>query len=567
MPCFVLVQIKQLEHLLQHCPDCGARPGRDKPTNRPRNIKWKKTGTNLTAHFTCSCRGSNNKNSWAAQKFIGDSHLRVGNLAVVAAAQLAPIAFVDLAAFCKASGIAFVSKITFQRLSSNFVWPAVQDYYEKQKPELKEKNDLSMDGTYDSPGHSAFYCAETCLDINSKLVVDYSITKKDEVGGVSNRMELVCKRLRERGIRYFFDPWHHLKTLRRKIRKIRNKMKDRRNMNTQEEKERLEKFDNLSRRLYTHVYSAVEQAKGDPVVLKEIVLSFFLHVTGCHSWESKNVAFLIFSLKHPFHWQKTGFDPRSTCLSKETFSKVLKCVHESDAMTLAFDPTSTPYIELLKIATSKTFLEDLQKLRHGNVTAHIESFHSICIHYRPKRKFYNLKGFIGRTMLAAISYNANVKAEISGERKVVSEYRYYSKSKGTFTKKFKKSPPVDTWKTEIVKLVIEKKLHHELPEAEGEDYLDDGIYEEPIDEVDYVSQFDADYLDDSDDLYSEDLVEEEEDIESEPHEDIEIDSQDSSVSTSSENSYQEPKRTDYKIVFGESDEDEEETEGSMEYED
>uniref|UniRef100_A0A914CS80 Uncharacterized protein n=1 Tax=Acrobeloides nanus TaxID=290746 RepID=A0A914CS80_9BILA len=408
--------------------------------------------------------------------------------------------YADLSAFFKAANIAGVSKMSYQRLSKKYVWPSVKEYYENQKPIVEGLADLALDGAFDSPGHNAQYCSETCMDRDSKLVMGCEIVRKEEVDGISNRMELrgvqklfeklgkdnvnsvtidkhlqICKWLRENNVQYYFDPWHHLKTNRKKIRKARNVMKHK---NKAIEKWQLEVYDNLSKRLIKHLYSAVELSAGNPDLLKEIALSYFLHVAGCHEWKSRSVAELIYNLRAPDDWKKSKFDPRSTLLANEKFGIHLKCthVHNQEDITPAVDPTSLPFIELLKMVSNKTFLQDLLRLKHGNVTANVESFHSISIHYRPKRKFYNPPGFTCRTMLAIISYNENVRAEQRGERKVVEEYRYFSKSKGEFTTKFKKGAPIDAWKEEIVIASIDKKLHPDLDEPVFEENdIDDGI--------------------------------------------------------------------------------------------
>jgi hypothetical protein len=47
-----------------------------------------------------------------------------------------------------------------------------------------------------------------------------------------------------------------------------------------------------------------------------------------------------------------------------------------------------------------------------------------------------------------------------------------SSQKGEFTKKFKKGPPIDGWKAEIVEAAIEKKFH---PDFDASEYEEDDV--------------------------------------------------------------------------------------------
>lgn len=85
-------------------------------------------------------------------------------------------------------------------------------------------------------------------------------------------------------------------------------------------------------------------------------------------------------------------------------------------------------------------------------------------------------------MLSIISYNANVRAEIAGTRKIVTQYRCFSKSKGDYTIKKKKGPLNDDWKIELFDATIERKrqnltLTDEENETNIDNIVDDGIAE------------------------------------------------------------------------------------------
>uniref|UniRef100_A0A914DDC9 Uncharacterized protein n=1 Tax=Acrobeloides nanus TaxID=290746 RepID=A0A914DDC9_9BILA len=374
-----------VEQLIQHCPDCGAVPGRSKPTDRPREITWTSVGSCLIAKWHCSCiKSSKKSHSWAGQDTIGTYY--AGNICLVGSARLSPIEFVDISQFFKTADMPFMGKTTFLQISNKFVGPAIDSFYENQLPVCDEKADFVLDGTYDSPGHNASYLAETLLDRNSQLIVDVEIVQKQETDN---------------------------------------------------------KF-------------------------------------------------------HPF---------------TERFQQCQKCCHDvaQEFITGPIYPVCKPFIELYKIATTTTFLEDLCHLKSGRATSIVESFHNVSIKFRPKRRYYTRYGFRLRTRLAIISFNENIRAEKRGDRKIIGEYTYFSRSKQDTTTKKKKNV-YDGWKREILEIVYEKVLHPQNmlnfdqdDENDGDDLIFDNededeennnlekdYNEEDYDEEDFEEEDDSD---------------------------------------------------------------------------
>uniref|UniRef100_A0A914CR42 Transposase n=1 Tax=Acrobeloides nanus TaxID=290746 RepID=A0A914CR42_9BILA len=306
-------------------------------------------------------------------------------------------------------------------------------------------------------------CAVTAIEHHTNQVLNVSVVQKNEVDNVSGRMELagvkkcieaieshvriddvtidkhpqVCSHLRQAGYEYHFDPWHVLKGIKKQVRAEMKQLQN------EDDKNQLKE---LGKRFVVHVYTAVEKAEDDPSLCKEYVYSLFNHVRGQHEWEPSNFLDLI-----PINANtKVGQQ-----FKKEAFAKVLKCPHfensaEFESNHQPIDPSSNAYQKILEIASKTPFLNDLGRLKHGNFTSVVESFHSVVIHYRPKRKYYSPKGFERRTMLAAMSWNENRLAEIRGERTVVQVYEFYSKAKGEKTVKYKKGPVSEKWKRKIV---------------------------------------------------------------------------------------------------------------------
>lgn len=359
-----------------------------------------------------------------------------------------------------------------------------------------------MDGQYDSPGYSAELCAVTALEGASKKIVDFAVVHKSETNNVSSRMELegvkkliaslkskhidfadftvdkhpsVCAYLRQNNYPFHFDPWHVLRNTGKQIRKSVKEMK------SDEDKHALK---NLGRRFIVHVYASIESS-NDPEICKERVFSFFLHIQGIHAWNEQK-----FTAAIPVG----GNTKVGTVFSKESsFKHVRACLHDDlEGQHQPVDPQSLPYQKLLEITSKTAFINDLSKLKYGNVTSYLESFHSMCTHYRPKKKYYCAKGFERRTMLAAIGFNENRKAEEHGKRTIKEAYEFYSKAKGDMRRKVKMGPVSEDWKSRIVSDAIERKRQYGAGWPQGDADPDDGIAELLSDLLNEALNFDSD---------------------------------------------------------------------------
>lgn len=313
-------------------------------------------------------------------------------------------------------------------------------------------------------GFCAEFCAVTAIEEDTKKVVDFSVVQKNEVGGVSGWMEVegvkrcinsikqkaqiqsitvdkhgqVVSFLRQEGYAFFLDLYHVLHNSKKQIRGAVKAMKSKNDKNQLIE---------LGKRFITHVYASLEMSNG-PEICKERVYSFFLHVQGIHRWDPAKFED-VFRVESP-----------AKQFLESSFAHVLECSHELDNFEgrhAPVDVNSNPFKKLLEIATKKRFMDDLAKLRHECITSYVESFHSVCIHYRPKRKFYPRRGFEIRTMLATLSFNENRTGEWEGKRTVREIYECYSKAKRGNRIKRKKGPVIDEWKAEIVNSAIANK--------------------------------------------------------------------------------------------------------------
>uniref|UniRef100_A0A914DJX8 Uncharacterized protein n=2 Tax=Acrobeloides nanus TaxID=290746 RepID=A0A914DJX8_9BILA len=354
-----------------------------------------------------------------------------------------------------------------------YVWPTIEDAYYRQQSDIYRNMpnpaNIAIDGNYDSPGFSAELCAVAAIEESTHQVIDFSVVHKSEVENVSNRMELegvkkllpavesnvrignitldkhpqVVSFLKNHNYDYGFDPWHRLKGIKKELKKLIRSLED-------EEKNNMKE---LARRFIVHVYKAIEFSNGDVNLCKELVFAFFLHVQGIHEWPSRKFAELI------------PVAPNTDVCKRfqdEKFSLILQCPHVAnpnipDSRHELTRPNSKPYQMLLALVAKTTFMNDLDKMRHGNNTSFVESFWSKCIRYRPKMLYFPKIGFLRRTMLAAIDFNEMRQAELRGDRRISEIYECFSKSKGEKVTKVKKSPISDEWKINIVKEVIERK--------------------------------------------------------------------------------------------------------------
>uniref|UniRef100_A0A914DDQ8 Mutator-like transposase domain-containing protein n=1 Tax=Acrobeloides nanus TaxID=290746 RepID=A0A914DDQ8_9BILA len=116
-----------------------------------------------------------------------------GNIAIVAASQIAPVSFADLSSMFTALSMPLMTKCRFLGLSKFYVWPTVEDAYHHQKSDLvgniSSPINLSVDGNFDSSGYSAELCAVAGIEEETHQVLDVAVVHKSEVGNISGNIE------------------------------------------------------------------------------------------------------------------------------------------------------------------------------------------------------------------------------------------------------------------------------------------------------------------------------------------------------------------------------------------
>lgn len=281
---------------------------------------------------------------------------------------------------------------------------------------------------------------KSCIGVKKCLA---ELEEKIQVQSITiDKHAQVSAYFKEKHIEFYYDVWHVLSGLRKRVRAAIKEMKDVNQKNLMKQ---------LAKRFIHHVYESVEKA-GNPELCKEYVFSFFMHIRGVHEWNARKFTDII----SPGQGIKTGLKFR-----KESFRHVLNCFrHDLDDFQSIHDPVDPnveAYQKILEMASQTLFLNDLERLKTGNFTSYVESFHSLCNIYRPKKKFYPVKGFTYRTMLAALAWNANKMAEIRGERTIKKVRESFSKAYGETRRKIWKGPKEENWKKEMVEESINRK--------------------------------------------------------------------------------------------------------------
>uniref|UniRef100_A0A915E1M6 Non-specific protein-tyrosine kinase n=1 Tax=Ditylenchus dipsaci TaxID=166011 RepID=A0A915E1M6_9BILA len=192
-------------------------------------------------------------------------------------------------------------------------------------------------------------------------------------------------------------------------------------------------------------------------------------------------------------------------LKEQEFVAFLQCDHSQvdNNSEKVLKASSSAYAVILKILSTDQFLSDIARLSTEKSTSLVECFNSIAIKYRPKRKFFTEKGFIGRTQLAVMHFNHNVDEEARGNRKVTETKNISSKALNKSVEKNIKSKADTSWKLKLLRHVVKAKFEEveEKIQLVEEDHLDGAeenwedtgtlISEEEDDEKnDYTENFD-----------------------------------------------------------------------------
>ncbi|XP_067312600.1 uncharacterized protein [Pseudorasbora parva] len=267
-------------------------------------------------------------------------------------------------------------------------WKTAQDGMLQQ---LRQQQNIVLGGDMrtDSPGHFSKFRSYSMMDLRTSTIIDLQLVQSNEVGGsnnmekeglrrsldllrahgvtldsiVTDRHPQIQKYLREANITQYYDVWHIVKGVSKKLLRIsRNK-----------DSKKLQKW---YRSIKNHMYwTAASSSSGPERVAKWT--SILNHIQDMHTHDDP-----IFP--RCLHPQRTTTDK----------SKWLR------AGTPAF-------FRLEKILRNKRILKDVEKLSPHHQTSSLEAFHRVILRFAPKNVSFSFLGMLCRLYLAALYFNEN----------------------------------------------------------------------------------------------------------------------------------------------------------------
>ena len=279
-----------LRQLFRHCSLCG------EPVVQ---MSMRAVGTAIVVTTDCM---EGHKHNWHSQSVIRNVH--AGNLLVPASVVFSGITFHRFTAMAEILQMTSLSESEFYRIQDTYVFPVIQDSYEKHMDTVvawlgDSPKALIGDGRCDSPGHSAKYGTYTLMDQSTGAIVDFQLVQVSEVPNSSHmekvglhraiekvkgqglaistlatdRHPQVSKYMREEhpDIDHQFDVWHLSKGV---VKKLTKKAKSK-------------KCSGLMpwiKSISNHLWWSAATCNGNPTLLKEKWISILHHITNKHSW-------------------------------------------------------------------------------------------------------------------------------------------------------------------------------------------------------------------------------------------------------------------------------------------
>ncbi|KAK7880788.1 hypothetical protein WMY93_032569 [Mugilogobius chulae] len=285
---------------------------------------------------------------------------------------------------CKAMNLKVHQYVTFRRHARNFLEPAIYHKWKmdqsKVLEEVKTKGKIAVGGDMraDSPGHSAKFGSYTIMELESNKILDIQLVQSNEVGGsaymekeglkrsltllesksvqidyiVTDRHTQVQKFLRDRGTTQYYDVWHLVKGLSKKLDALSK------NKECEIVKKWLPGIKN-------HMYWAAASSKTGPEKVAKWT-SLVNHVQDVHTHE----------------------DP--------LFPKCEHAVKVSRDPHKWFKPGTMALYKLEKMLLNKRILRDVAKLSSAYQTSSLESFHSVILRFTPKNVVFPYIGMMCR---------------------------------------------------------------------------------------------------------------------------------------------------------------------------
>ena len=380
--------------------------------------------------------------NWKSQTCLGK--MAAGNLLCSAATLYSGETYSHIANWAKFLNLQFIGHTQFYEIQRDILVPMVNEIFEDHKKALKDEmngNDtwFSGDARYDSPGYSAKYGSYSLMGQKSKKIITTQLVHVNEAGSsngcekegfkrclaelesdkiqidllATDRHPGITKFMDERKKEeYEYDLWHVTKSIKKDLSK---KMK----------KKGCAAIGPWIKCITNHLWWASENCNGDVEKLKSDWLSLQYHIVNLHQWRVNG------------QWKECPHEVLSQ--EKMMRKKWLK-------------PGSIAHLNVIEVISKAKLLRIFPKLTRACHTSELESFHSSCTKYCPKRQEFDYEVMDARMKLAVLDHNENVgrkQATISRKNK-----KFQDKSMMQW--KMSCSKQTKTWSA---KRVLEKKTY------------------------------------------------------------------------------------------------------------
>ncbi|KAF8364098.1 hypothetical protein PRIPAC_91021 [Pristionchus pacificus] len=473
---YAIVEDACLLRLFKRCQECGA--GVDQSL-----IEIKRCGSARIVRYDCLNPECNASVKWESQEKVGSGRSRVysANHSIPIAAFITGTPLPRLCDFAQVLELEIPSdrqmRKTIREIGS-IATERVFDGWQEISRELAvnvagDKGlQVSIDGQYDSPGHTSTNGKVTVIDCETKLALAGVAKSKNDPGidGVSCRIEsegaveaiielvdrninirtivgdqngMVNKRLREdpktASIERVFDFWHVQKPMRKEWWKI-----------VKVNPELTPIYQQFFNHLY-YVHNKYTERKDRPYAL-ELVRSFLMHIQGKHKWEKNDEFQLATQCEHGRLREKDNGDRDPQCKTGHLDKKNL------DNQYTLYQAGTEEFEAVHKVLYAPRFKKAFLEAASLIDTSINESYHSLSLMYASKRftcspRYYKLK-----MQLAMLHHNSLMLDDLLERRKEIGNTVLSRKARVVIAIKRKRGAGTHTWRHDILEESIKVRI-------------------------------------------------------------------------------------------------------------
>jgi transposase-like protein len=355
--------------------------------------------------------------------------------------------------------VAVACRSTMYTLQSVFVNPIVYTYWNSMRQALMEKFrmsgkpiNISGDGQFDSPGFNARYCFYSVIEATTNKVLDFYVADKsqteyssrmepfatkmllarlykekievkvcttDRSGQLKSLMKEVNEARKQKGltpIKHTFDVWHYVKAV----------IKD---IYTASKLKKCAALAGWSRSIKNMLWYSFSECKGDADLLREMILSIPLHVSGVHFFPQNRLFQRCLhgdlSTERAKPWLKAG------SLSMRKLVLALRGPRDCRFKDLAY----------------------MTEFQHTGTNESLNALHNV---YLRKSTAFGHPQAIVRACLTSIDHNSNAERQLALDVDGDERYTISSTRDGqTYTAKAIKEPKDTTWRDTILDEVVQ----------------------------------------------------------------------------------------------------------------